>query len=135
MAYFDHRCTCRLHPVGRISGEPATASGKRTCARPGAPKEPSEGPALLQGLAICGICGGRMKIAYHRRGGRSVPDYICDGRTVNDPQPMCQWIPGRPVDEAVGELLLEIMTPMAIEITLAVQQELQARSNEVERIR
>jgi DNA invertase Pin-like site-specific DNA recombinase len=94
-----------------------------------------EGPALLQGLAICGICGGRMKIAYHRRGGRSVPDYICDGRTVNDPQPMCQWIPGRPVDEAVGELLLEIMTPVAIEITLAVQQELQARSNEVERIR
>src|SRR5260370_29961877 len=76
-----------------------------------------------------------MKIAYHRRGGGSVPDYVCEGRTVNEPQPMCQWIPGRPVDEAVGELLLEIVTPVAIEITLAVQQELQGRSDEVDGLR
>ena len=47
---------------------------------------PREGPALLQGLAICGICGERMKVIYHVRGGRRVPDYLCDGRTVDDPQ-------------------------------------------------
>jgi len=86
---------------------------------------PREGPALLQGLVICGICGERMKVIYHVRAGRRVPDYICDGRTVDDPQPMCQWISGKAVDEAVGELLLEIVTPVAIEVTLAVQQELQ----------
>jgi hypothetical protein len=39
------------------------------------------------------------------------------------------------VDEAVGELLLEIVTPVAIEVTLAVRQELQARMDEVERLR
>lgn len=64
-----------------------------------------------------------------------MPDYICDGRTVDDPQPVCQWISGRDVDEAVGELLLGIVTPVAIEVTLAVQQELQARLDEVERLR
>ena len=35
---------------------------------------PREGPALLQGLVLCGICGERMKVIYHARGGRSVPD-------------------------------------------------------------
>jgi DNA invertase Pin-like site-specific DNA recombinase len=96
---------------------------------------PREGPALLQGLAICGICGERMKVIYHVRAGHRVPDYICDGRTVNDPQPMCQWISGKDVDEVIGELLLEIVTPTAIEATLAVQQELQTRLDEVERLR
>ena len=96
---------------------------------------PREGPALLQGLVICGLCGERMKVIYHVRAGHRVPDYICDGRTVDDPQPICQWISGKDVDEAVGELLLEIVTPVAIEVTLAVQQELQARLDEVERLR
>jgi hypothetical protein len=96
---------------------------------------PREGPALLQGLVICGICGERMKVIYHVRAGCRVPDYICDGRTVDDPQPICQWISGRDVDEAVGELLLGIVTPVAIEVTLAVQQEMQARLDEVERLR
>jgi DNA invertase Pin-like site-specific DNA recombinase len=96
---------------------------------------PREGPALLQGLVLCGICGERMKVIYHARGGRSVPDYICDGRTVNDPQPACQWIPGSEVDRAVSELLVELMTPVTIEVTLAVQEELQAHLHEADRLR
>jgi DNA invertase Pin-like site-specific DNA recombinase len=38
---------------------------------------PREGPALLQGLALCGICGQRMHPRYHLRGGHLVPDYTC----------------------------------------------------------
>jgi DNA invertase Pin-like site-specific DNA recombinase len=99
---------------------------------------PREGPALLQGLAICGVCGGRMNVAYHVRAfrpGRSVPHYFCQGRSIDCPQPVCQWIPGLPVDQAVSDLLLEIMTPATIDITVAVQQELQARLEEAERLR
>ena len=33
---------------------------------------PREGPALLQGLAICGKCGRRMHVGYHKRRGHSV---------------------------------------------------------------
>ena len=51
------------------------------------------------------------------------------------PQPVCQWVPGIPVDQAVGDLLLEIMTPVTVDITLAVQQELQARLEETDRLR
>jgi hypothetical protein len=99
---------------------------------------PREGPALLQGLAICGVCGGRMNVAYHVRAfrpGRSVPHYFCQGRSIDSPQPVCQWVPGIPVDQAVGDLLLEIMTPITIDITLAVQQELQAHLEETDRLR
>lgn len=39
------------------------------------------------------------------------------------------------MDQAVGDLLLEIMTPVTIDITLAVQQELQARLEETDRLR
>jgi Recombinase/Recombinase zinc beta ribbon domain len=35
---------------------------------------PREGPALLQGLVLCGICGRRMTVRYHNRGGRQIPD-------------------------------------------------------------
>ena len=76
-----------------------------------------------------------MKVVYHVRGGRRVPDYLCDGRTVDDPQPVCQWISGSDVDSAVSEVLVGIMTPVAIDVTLAVQQELQARLDEVDRLR
>jgi DNA invertase Pin-like site-specific DNA recombinase len=38
---------------------------------------PREGPALLQGLVLCGVCGHRMTVRYHNRGTRPVPDYVC----------------------------------------------------------
>src|SRR6266498_734643 len=34
-----------------------------------------EGPALLQGLAVCGRCGRRMNVGDHHRRGVEVPDY------------------------------------------------------------
>jgi hypothetical protein len=76
-----------------------------------------------------------MKVVYHVRAGVRVPDYLCDGRTVDDPQPVCQWISGGQIDNAVSQLLLEIMTPVAIEVSLAVQQEVQTRLDEVDRLR
>ena len=96
---------------------------------------PREGPALLQGLVLCGVCGERMKVIYHVRAGQRVPDYVCDGRTVDDPQPICQWIAGSEVDAVVSDLLLDVMTPVAIDVTLAVQQELQARLDDVDQLR
>jgi DNA invertase Pin-like site-specific DNA recombinase len=36
-----------------------------------------EGPALLQGLILCGRCGERMTVRYHSREGRLWPEYLC----------------------------------------------------------
>jgi DNA invertase Pin-like site-specific DNA recombinase len=96
---------------------------------------PREGPALLQGLAICGICGRRMTPRYHQRYERLVPDYVCQRESIREGKPICQRIPGGGIDEAIGALLLETVTPMALEVSLAVQGELQSRIDEADRLR
>jgi DNA invertase Pin-like site-specific DNA recombinase len=95
-----------------------------------------EGPALLQGLVICGRCGGRMTIRYHqRRDGRSVPDYVCMRDRIERGAPVCQVISGAGLDDAIGNLLVEAVTPLALEVALTVQQELTARTEQADRLR
>jgi len=94
-----------------------------------------EGPALLQGLVICGLCGRRMTVRYYSRLGRLAPNYICQRERVERGEPICQSVPGTGIDQAVGGLLLEAVTPMAIEVALAVQTELRTRVEEADRLR
>jgi DNA invertase Pin-like site-specific DNA recombinase len=96
---------------------------------------PREGPALLQGLLLCGRCGKRMTVRYHHRWGRLCPDYVCQREGIEHAEPTCQHIPGAGIDDAVGNLLVEAMTPVALEVALAVQQELQSRLEEADRLR
>jgi DNA invertase Pin-like site-specific DNA recombinase/DNA-binding transcriptional regulator YiaG len=96
---------------------------------------PREGPALLQGLVLCGVCGGRMSVSYHDRAGHLVPDYQCITGRMQRRRPLCQVIPGASIDRAVGERLVAAMTPQAIEISLAVRAELQARLDDADRLR
>ena len=96
---------------------------------------PREGPALLQGRAVCGLCGSRMHVRYHTRRGQLVPTYVCYGRGRDFGGPACQSIVGNSIDSAVAKLLVEAVTPMALELALAVQQELTARLDEADRLR
>jgi len=96
---------------------------------------PREGPALLQGRVVCGLCGSRMHIHYHARGGQPVPNYVCWGRGRGYADAMCQSILGSGIDAAIGTLLVEAVTPMALELALAVQQEIRARLDETDRLR
>lgn len=96
---------------------------------------PREGPALLQGRVLCGLCGERMGVRYSREHGRSVPVYICQETLVRRGGKVCQTVPGKVVDPAVGALLVELMTPMTLAVTLAVQRELQARVAETDALR
>jgi DNA invertase Pin-like site-specific DNA recombinase len=96
---------------------------------------PREGPALLQGLVVCGVCGSRMTVQYQRRKGRLIPQYVCNIRAVQYREPSCQVIVGATIDEAVGKLLLEKLNPMALELTLSVQSEIQSRLDEADRLR
>ncbi|MFQ5592153.1 MAG: recombinase family protein [Phycisphaerae bacterium] len=96
---------------------------------------PREGPALLQGLAICGICGQRMTVRYQQRRGRLLPIYNCQRDGIQHGERICQSIPGANIDEAVGQLVIDAVTPKVLEITLAVQQELEARLAEADALR
>lgn len=96
---------------------------------------PGEGPALLQGLVVCGVCGRRMTLRYHTRDGRTTPTYVCQREGIENAQPICQSIPGHVVDDAIGQLVLNAMTPVTLEVALAVQQELEQRLEEADRLR
>jgi hypothetical protein len=95
-----------------------------------------EGPALLQGLVVCAKCGRRMTVSYHARcNGEPLPDYHCSREGIATGTPPCQAICGAGVDEAVAKLVLEQLTPLALETALAVSTELQQRAADAARIR
>jgi len=96
---------------------------------------PREGPALLQGLVVCGVCGSRMTVRYHMRRTKIVPQYVCQRDGADHIVSVCQHIFGEQLDQAVGQLLVGTVTPLTLEVTLTVQQEIQARLDEVDRLR
>jgi len=97
---------------------------------------PREGPALLQGLVICARCGQRMTVRYHHRGGQTVPEYLCQNEAINTAtSSRCQTIPGAGLDRAVAALLLDTLTPVALEVALSVAAELDQRAEEADTLR
>jgi len=96
---------------------------------------PREGPALLQGLVRCGVCGRHMTLRYHERKGRSVPDYVCQRARIEYNEPVCQSVPGANLDDTISALVQEVVSRQTIDITLLVQQEVNARAQEVETLR
>jgi DNA invertase Pin-like site-specific DNA recombinase len=110
--------------------ESAQARGQERRASP-----PREGPALLQGLVICGRCGDRMTVRYHTRGNVTIPDYNCQRNGISTGTPACASIPGQAIDRAIGGLLLEMVTPLALEVALTVQAELETRAAEADQLR
>ncbi len=95
-----------------------------------------EGPALLQGLVVCGKCGRRMSVRYHSRcDGTLVPDYTCQREGIATGTPACQATCGAGIETAVADLVLASLTPLALETALAVSAELTGRAAEADRIR
>ncbi|HEV2728525.1 MAG TPA: recombinase family protein [Terriglobales bacterium] len=129
-----------VHP-GYISWDRFEANQKRlaenglafsTTRRSGPPRE---GPALLQGRVLCGLCGERMGVHYWR-GKESVRiTYVCQAALVRRGSKVCQRVPGNIVDRAVSDLLLELVQPMTLEVALAVEQEVKARCAETDALR
>lgn len=96
---------------------------------------PREGPALLQGRVLCGLCGERMGVRYSQEHGHTVPTYVCQETAVRRGGKLCQTVPGKVVDAAVASLLIELTTPMTLVVTLEVQRELAARVAETDAVR
>jgi DNA invertase Pin-like site-specific DNA recombinase len=101
------------------------AVGFSTNLRGGAPRE---GIALLQGRVLCGRCGSRMRVRYDSRAGEQRPYYCCNEDTVRRAASRnCQWVQGTEIDAAISALLLQTVAPAAIDVALAVQQEIAQR--------
>ena len=96
---------------------------------------PGEGPALLQGLVVCGRCGRRMTVRYHTRTRGLYPRYVCQYAGIEHGTRICQSIGGVGIDEALGERLIQMVEPLTLETAFAVQEELQSRLEEADRLR
>ncbi len=94
-----------------------------------------EGPALLQGRVICGVCGERMSIHYSIVSHQVAPTYVCQEASIRRAEKVCQRVPGSVVDHAISNLLLELMQPLTLQVALAVQQEVEARVTETDSLR
>lgn len=71
-----------------------------------------------------------MIVHYYHRGGALIPTYICPSKTG----PQCQYVHGSGVDEAIGALLLEMVTPLTLELALEVHSEVSRRVDEAQRL-
>jgi DNA invertase Pin-like site-specific DNA recombinase len=96
---------------------------------------PRHGSALLQGRLLCGRCGARMRVHYEPLDGRLRPYYVCNEAVVRHAGKHCQWVRGASVDEAISALLLQTVAPAAIEVALAVQQEIAQRVEQAAALR
>ena len=88
---------------------------------------PREGNALLQGRVLCGRCGARMRVHYEQLNGQLRAYYRCHEEVVRRAGKSCQAVHGPAVDAAVSALLLQTVAPAAIEVALAVQDEIAQR--------
>lgn len=85
---------------------------------------PRKGPSLAAGLVVCGRCGLRMLTRYSQNGDSL--QYVCDRRHTLYREPICQTVSGRPIDEAIGRLVLQTLQPLTVELSLKVAQDLEA---------
>jgi DNA invertase Pin-like site-specific DNA recombinase len=99
---------------------------------------PRPGAALLHGIVYCGECGHKMVVQY--KGGTR---YLCNYLRQQYLVPVCQNIPGDPIDARVVEAFFQALSPVeldAYERALTVQKEAEekvelARRQQLERLR
>jgi hypothetical protein len=93
---------------------------------------PREGPALLVGVVICGRCGRRMSARYDSRTPQARWTYACWGEHGKG-DALCWSVAGPPIDRAVEQLFLETMVPSELDLSLAVEREVQQQADSIER--
>jgi rhodanese-related sulfurtransferase len=76
-----------------------------------------------------------MTVRYHTRRGVEVPDYTCLAEAIRSGTRRCQVVPGGGVDAAIAALLLATVTPLALDVALSVQAELEARADDADTLR
>jgi len=94
-------------------------------------RPPGSGPALIQGRVLCGKCGQRMTVRYHTRKSGLIPDYVCQLQGIKTATNQCQVVKGEPVDEVISKMLIEMVTPLSLDVSMKVFEEIQTRHDEL----
>lgn len=99
---------------------------------------PRAGQALPHGLIYCGECSHKMVVQY-----TPTTHYICNYLRQQYRVPVCQYIPGAPVDQAVQEIFFQALSPIELDLYTralaahqrSLDQARQARQQQVEHLR
>jgi len=84
-----------------------------------------EGTALLQGLAVCGHCG--RKLRTHYTGRTASPGYHCPGKRIENGRGLyCLNIGAIQIDDAVAQAVLTALAPLGIEAAIAAADRIEA---------
>jgi DNA invertase Pin-like site-specific DNA recombinase/DNA-binding transcriptional MerR regulator len=129
-------CLHDLHPA-YISWEEFMANQRKLLSKapPRLPDQsgaPRRGPALLQGLALCGRCGRRMTIRYFGRSAGVRYECRAPLRRGGDRQ-VCWMVSGPRIDEAVAELFLNTVQVPEIELGLEVVHQAEQQAAEIDK--
>lgn len=84
-----------------------------------------EGNALLQGIAVCGICGQKMGVQHHALTERRSSSYICQRGYQYGDTGVCQTMTSRPVDAAVASAFLEAASPSSLQVAVRVLDQIE----------
>jgi DNA invertase Pin-like site-specific DNA recombinase len=85
-----------------------------------------EGAALLQGIAVCGRCGRKLKVHYQGRRGHQSPAYHCPSSIlVENRGSWCLRIGGGQIDQAVAGALLAALSPAGVKAALQAAEALE----------
>jgi DNA invertase Pin-like site-specific DNA recombinase len=95
---------------------------------------PREGPALLGGLVVCGICGHRMQVSYESNRQGLTGRYSCQRRHHTYGEPRCQQMAARFLDDHVVAQVLSALAPAALELSVTAARQVEAHRAEVDRI-
>jgi DNA invertase Pin-like site-specific DNA recombinase len=92
---------------------------------------PHCGPALLNGLLVCGRCGLRMDVSYNGKEKNHIY-YRCRGEHGYGAK-QCWTLVATPLDQAIEDLFLQSMVPAELEVSLAVEREITRQSEALDR--
>jgi len=76
-----------------------------------------------------------MTVRYHQRHGRDLPTYVCQRDGSANGRPVCATIPGHDLDERIGVLLIDTLTPLTVEAAFTVTAELEHRAEQADALR
>ncbi|QDU19752.1 recombinase family protein [Urbifossiella limnaea] len=91
---------------------------------------PRRGQALLHGITYCGECGHKMVVQYKSR-----PTYICNHIRQQHGEPVCQYLPAKPLDAYVIEQFFAALAPAELDLYDRVHGEFRRASDDVRKAR
>ena len=132
---------CRILTLGISVGNSFNATNnvcvrtRKPMARTAATVHRARVPRCCRALRFAGYAEQRMTVRYHSSKDGPTPIYVCQREGIERAERICQSIPGAKIDEAIGQLLLEMITPVTLEVALDVQRQLETQRDQADRLR